>query len=192
MEVVVQGVSTRRVSAITEELCGVSFRKSTVSSLCDGLDARVRAFNERPLEGEYPFVLVDAMFIQSRQDDHVRIRTVLMVSGVRSDGYREILGARIGDSKSFATWDETFRWLRGRGLKGVSLRDFGPAQGFAGSHRQTLPQRDLAALSGASDAQYPGILVLWIEGSCGGGGRRQTGIPGHRSAGGTTEPGGIR
>lgn len=52
MEMVVQGVSTRKVSAITEELCGTSFSKSTVSSLCAGLDVRVRTFNERPLEGE--------------------------------------------------------------------------------------------------------------------------------------------
>lgn len=91
MEMVVQGVSTRKVSAITEELCGASFSKSTVSALCVGLDARVKAFNERRLEGEYPFVLVDAMFIQSRQEDRVLMRTVLIVSGVRSDGVRESL-----------------------------------------------------------------------------------------------------
>ena len=72
MEMVVQGVSTRKVSAITEELCGASFSKSTVSDLCIGLDARVRVFNERCLEAEYPFVLVDALFIQSRQGDQSR------------------------------------------------------------------------------------------------------------------------
>lgn len=121
MEMVVQGVSTRKVSAITEELCGASFSKSTVSSLCAGLDVRVRAFNERRLEDEYPFVLVDALFIQSRQEDRILMRTVLIVSGVRGDGMREILGVRIGDSESFATWDETFRWLRSRGLKGVAF-----------------------------------------------------------------------
>ena len=121
MEMVVQGVSTRKVSAITEELCGASFSKSTVSGLCAGLDARVRAFNERRLDADYPFVLVDALFIQSRQDDRVLMRTVLIVSGVRSDGVREILGVKIGDSESFATWDETFRWLRSRGLNGVSF-----------------------------------------------------------------------
>lgn len=121
MEMVVQGVSTRKVSAITEELCGASFSKSTVSDLCVGLNARVRAFNERCLDAEYPFVLVDALFIQSRQEDRVLMRTVLIVSGIRSDGVREILGVKIGDSESFTTWDETFRWLRGRGLKGVAF-----------------------------------------------------------------------
>jgi len=119
MEMAVQGVSTRKVSAITEELCGASFSKSTVSKLCAGLDVRVRAFNERRLEGEYPFVLVDALFFKSRQDDRVVQRAALVISGIRSDGYREILGVRIGDTESFATWDETFRWLKGRGLQGV-------------------------------------------------------------------------
>ena len=104
MEMVVQGVSTRKVSAITEELCGASFSKSTVSSLCAGLEPRVRAFNERKLEGEFPFVLVDALFIKSRDDDRVVSRAALVVSGIRRDGYREILGVRIGDTESFSTW----------------------------------------------------------------------------------------
>lgn len=120
MEMVVQGVSTRKVSAITEELCGASFSKSTVSALCVGLDARVRGFNERRLDGEYPFVLVDALFIKCRDDDRVVMRAALVVSGVRRDGMREILGVKIGNSESFATWEETFRWLKQRGLKGVA------------------------------------------------------------------------
>ena len=119
MEMVVQGVSTRKVSAITEELCGASFSKSTVSALCAGLDARVRAFNERCLDAIYPFLLVDALFIKSRDDDRVVSRAALIVSGIRHDGIREILGVRIGDTESFATWDETFRWLKARGLAGV-------------------------------------------------------------------------
>ena len=119
MEMVVQGVSTRKVSAITEELCGASFSKSTVSALCAGLDGRVGAFNERRLEGDYPFVLVDALFLKSREGDRVVSRAALVVTGIRSDGYREILGVKIGDTESFATWEETFRWLKGRGLKGV-------------------------------------------------------------------------
>ena len=99
MEMVVQGVSTRKVSAITEELCGASFSKSTVSSLCVGLDARVKAFNERRLESEYPFVLVDAMFIQCRQDDRVRMRTVLIVSGVRTTNMQERLQNQRGQAQ---------------------------------------------------------------------------------------------
>ena len=120
MEMVVNGVSTRKVTNITEELCGASFSKSTVSSLCTGLDARVRAFNERRFDGEdYPFILMDALFFKSREDDRVVSRAALTVSGIREDGFREILGIQIGDTESFSTWDETFRWLKQRGLKGV-------------------------------------------------------------------------
>jgi len=119
MEMVVQGVSTRKVSAITEELCGASFSKSTVSELCVGLDARVKVFNERSLEGEYPFVMVDALFIKSRQGDRVVKRAALIASGIRADGHREILGVQIGDSENYSTWEDMFKWLKGRGLSGV-------------------------------------------------------------------------
>lgn len=119
LEMVVQGVSTRKVSAITEELCGASFSKSTVSALSTELDARVRAFNERRLEATpYPFVLADALFLKSRAEDRVVSRAALVISGIGADGYRQILGVRIGDTESVATWDETFRWLKQRGLKG--------------------------------------------------------------------------
>lgn len=119
MEMVVKGVSTRKVSAITEELCGASFSKSAVSALSVELDARVRAFNERRLGASYPFLIVDALFIKSRAQDRVVSRAALVVSGIRADGYRQILGVKIGDTESAATWDETFRWLKQRGLKGV-------------------------------------------------------------------------
>jgi transposase-like protein len=119
MEMVIKGVSTRKVSAITEELCGASFSKSTVSELCIGLDARVNVFNERRLQGEYPFVMVDALFIKSRQGDRVVKRAALIASGIRTDGHREILGVQIGDSENSTTWEDMFKWLKGRGLCGV-------------------------------------------------------------------------
>ena len=115
MEMVVNGVSTRKVTNITEELCGVSFSKSTVSQLCAGLDPKVRVFNERRLdEAKFPFIMVDATFIKSREGDRVVSRAVLIISGIREDGHREILGLRIGDTESYATWEETFRWLKSR------------------------------------------------------------------------------
>ena len=120
MEMVVNGVSTRKVTNITEELCGVSFSKSTVSQLCVGLDARIKAFNERRLdEHSYPFIMVDAMFFKSRDNDRVVSRAALTISGIRADGYREVLGIKIGETESYATWEEAFKWLRSRGLKGV-------------------------------------------------------------------------
>lgn len=119
MEMVVQGVSTRKVTEITEQLCGVSFSKSTVSQLTVQLDARVRAFNERRLEGSYPFVYIDAMYTKSREADRVVSKAALIASGVTEAGVREVLGVRMGDSENEATWEEMFRWLRDRGLKGV-------------------------------------------------------------------------
>jgi len=119
MEMVVNGVSTRKVTKITEELCGASFSKSTVSQLCLALDGRVAAFNEREL-GAFPFVIVDAMYFKAREGDSVQSKAAMVVSGVNEQGNREILGLRIGDSESEAFWLETFRWLKQRGLKQVS------------------------------------------------------------------------
>lgn len=118
MEMVVNGVSTRKVTRITEELCGASFSKSTVSQLCTALDARVRAFNERRL-GSFPFVLVDAMYLKARNGEAVASKSALIVSGINAEGNREVLGVRIGDSESEAFWLETFRWLKARGLTDV-------------------------------------------------------------------------
>lgn len=119
MEMVVNGVSTRKVSAITEELCGASFSKSTVSQLTAQLEPRVRAFNERKFTKNYPFIIVDALYIKTREDDRVVSKAVLTVSGINEAGYREILGLKIADSESGGTWDDFFIWLKGRGLKGV-------------------------------------------------------------------------
>ncbi|EQD76329.1 transposase, mutator type [mine drainage metagenome] len=102
MEMVVQGVSTRKVTEITESLCGASFAKSTVSALGAGLDPRVRAFNERRLTASDPFVRVDARVLTVREEDRVVSKAALMASGIRADGVREIWGIRIGDSESLA------------------------------------------------------------------------------------------
>jgi transposase-like protein len=122
MEMVLNGVSTRKVTAITEELCGTRFARSTVSQLCTALDRRVYAWNERPLDGHaYPFVIVDALVVKVRRDHAVRATSALMVSGVNADGQRELLGLRLGDSESEGTWTDMFTWLKTRGLHGVEL-----------------------------------------------------------------------
>ena len=122
MEMVVNGVSTRKVTAITEELCGVSFSKSTVSQLCTGLDLRVGAWNERSLnETRYPLVIVDALVIKVRKNKAVRPIIALIAIGVSETGHREILGIRLGDSENEARWNSMFSWLKQRGLKDVFL-----------------------------------------------------------------------
>jgi transposase-like protein len=122
MEMVINGVSTRKVKKITEELCGREFAKSTVSDLTRDLNEQVEAWNERPLdEVEYPFVLVDAMQLKVRRQGAVRSTSALILVGVNEEGYREILGVRIANSETQESWKETFRWLKSRGLRGVEL-----------------------------------------------------------------------
>lgn len=122
MEMVVNGVSTRKVAQITEELCGSEFSKSTVSDLCKRLDPIVHAWNERPLKDQkYPFVMVDAMVIKVREEERVRSRGVMIAVGINAEGYREVLGIMLGDSESEASWSEFFSWLKRRGLCGVDL-----------------------------------------------------------------------
>ena len=122
MEMVINGVSTRKVEMITVELCGEEFSKSTVSDLCKRLDPIVTAWNTRPLkDSRFPFVLVDAMVIKVREDDRVRARGVLIAVGVNQEGTREVLGLMLGDSESEASWNEFFASLKARGLHGVDI-----------------------------------------------------------------------
>jgi transposase-like protein len=121
MEMYLQGVSTRKVSAITEELCGTSFSKSQVSALAGKLDAELAAWRERPLAAAYPYLSVDARYEHVRVDGRVVSQGVLVVAGVRDDGRREVLAVDVADTESEATYQELFRSLKGRGLRGVVL-----------------------------------------------------------------------
>lgn len=139
MEMVVNGISTRKVKRITERLCGHAFSKSTVSELAAGLDTEVEAWNERPLTGAiYPFVWVDAMGIKVRRDGAVRPNSILLITAVNADGYREILGLRVADSESEASWLETFRWLKERGLAGVEIVISDDHQGLVAALRRAF------------------------------------------------------
>jgi transposase-like protein len=123
MEMYLEGVSTRKVKDITEELCGTSFSKSLVSSLAGRLDSELAAWRERPLEAEgYPYLFVDARYEKVRSGGRVVSQGVLVVSAVREpDGFREILAVEVADTESEATYQDLFRTLKARGLKGVKL-----------------------------------------------------------------------
>ncbi len=121
MEMVVNGVSTRKIRRVTEELCGTEFSKSTVSELAKGLDAAVQQWRTRSLaETRYPFLIVDALVLKIRSGA-VRPRSGCVVTGINAAGYREILGFWIGDSESKQTWTAVFTDLKDRGLTGVEL-----------------------------------------------------------------------
>jgi putative transposase len=122
MEMYVEGVSTRKVKEVTEELCGTSFSKSLVSSLAGSLDSELSAWRERRLEAEaYPYLFVDARYEKVRVDGRVVSQGVLVVSAVREDGFWEILAVEVSDTESEATYHELFRSLKRRGLSGVQL-----------------------------------------------------------------------
>jgi len=123
MQMYLEGVSTRKVKDITEELCGTTFSKSLVSSLAGRLDAELAAWRERPLEAEgYPYLFVDARYEKVRVDGRVVSQGVLVVSAVReADGFREILAVEVADTESEATYQDLFRSLKARGLSGVEL-----------------------------------------------------------------------
>ena len=122
MEMYVEGVSTRKVKDITEALCGTSFSKSLVSSLAESLDVELRAWRERRLEGTaYPYLFVDARYEKVRVGHRIVSQRVLIVSAVRDDGFREIVGVEVANTESEATYQDLFRSLKSRGLKGVEL-----------------------------------------------------------------------
>lgn len=119
-EMYVQGVSTRKVKKITEELCGLEISKSQVSALVKGLDAEVQHWRMRPLTKSYPYLVVDARGERIRRDGTVIPQSALVVVGIDAEGYRETLGVWCADSESEASWTAVFRELKERGLSGVS------------------------------------------------------------------------
>jgi|TARA_B100002003_G_C14095093_1_gene526725 transposase-like protein len=120
IEMYVQGVSTRKVKKITEELCGLEISKSQVSSLAKGLDEEVQKWRTSPLTKQYPYLVVDARGERIRRDGSVIPQSVLIVVGIDTEGYREVLGVWCADSESESSWSTVFRELKERGLHGVS------------------------------------------------------------------------
>jgi len=120
IEMYVQGVSTRKVKKITEELCGLEISKSQVSALAKGLDKEVQKWRMRPLTKRYPYLVVDARCERIRRDGSIVPQSALIVVGIDNEGYREVLGVWCADSESEASWSTVFRELKERGLHGVS------------------------------------------------------------------------
>ena len=121
MEMVIQGVSTRKVAEITKKLCGTTFSKSTVSALCNNLDDQVLDFNRRPLTQKYAFVYADAILFKVHRGHVVTSNSLLVAIGIDPSGRREVLGFDIGDSESKASWMDFFSELKQRGLTNVDM-----------------------------------------------------------------------
>jgi putative transposase len=121
MEMYVQGVSTRKVAAVTEKLCGRSFSSQLVSKLAGDLDEKLALWRGRPIEGDHPYIIVDARYEKVREAGRVTSMGVLIAMGVNSEGKRTILSVEVADTENAGTWSELFRRLKGRGLSGVRL-----------------------------------------------------------------------
>jgi transposase-like protein len=119
LEMYVGGVSTRKVSSITEALCGLEVSKSQVSSLTQKLDAEIAQWRMRPLTQSYPYLVVDARYEKVRQGGAVVSQGVLVVCGIDRRGFREVLGCWVAESESEASWGTVFAELKQRGLQGV-------------------------------------------------------------------------
>jgi len=119
-EMYVQGVSTRKVKAITEQLCGVSVSSTQVSNAASLLDSELEKWRERPLS-EYPYLYLDAYYEQVREDGHVRNLAVLVAVGINLDGKRDILGVSVSLSEHEVHWRAFLERLKIRGLGGMQL-----------------------------------------------------------------------
>lgn len=139
-EMYVQGVSTRKVKAITEELCGHSFSASSISGITKKLDDQLAAFASRPLEEDYPYLIVDARYERIRIDGAIRSQAVLIGIGINWDGRRCILGVEVADRESRNSWKAFLLKLRERGLRGVELVVSDDHAGLRAAVREVLPE----------------------------------------------------
>jgi len=139
MEMVIQGVSTRNIQKVTEELCGESFSKSTVSEICKELDVPVKTFKERLLPDKYPFIMADAMYIKVREDHRIRSKALLLAIGINPTGQKEVLGFDVCDAEKTNTWKCFFEGLKSRGLRGVDLVISDSHKGLVESIKECFP-----------------------------------------------------
>lgn len=120
-EMYVQGVSTRKVKAVTEELCGHEFSASTISRINQGLDEELEKFARRRLEEAYPYLVLDARYEKIREEGVIRSRAVLVAIGINWEGRRCVLGVEVANRESQSSWKEFLLDLRQRGLRSVEL-----------------------------------------------------------------------
>jgi len=139
-EMYVQGVSTRKVKSVTEELCGHEFSASTISRINQTLDEELAKFAGRKLEEEYPYLVVDARYEKVREDGVIRSQAVLVAIGINWDGRRCVLGVELASRESQSSWRTFLQGLRERGLSGVQLVVSDDHAGLRKALREVLPE----------------------------------------------------
>jgi putative transposase len=139
-EMYVQGVSTRKVKAITEELCGQEFSASTISAINQRLDEELERFMCRQLQEEYSYVILDARYERVRQEGIISSRAVLVAIGVDWEGRRQVLGVELANRESSSSWKEFILRLKSRGLQGVIFVVSDDHPGLKSAIAQVLPE----------------------------------------------------
>jgi putative transposase len=140
VEMYVQGVSTRKVKAITEELCGHSFSASTVSEATARLDEALQAFFTRRLAEPYPYLILDARYERVREAGVIASQAVLVAIGVDWEGRRQVLGVELANRESHSSWREFVTGLKRRGLAGVEFVVSDDHPGLRAAIREVLPE----------------------------------------------------
>ena len=120
-EMYVQGVSTRKVTAITEELCGHRFSASSISAINKGMDEALARFASRPLDEVYPYLILDARYEKVREDGVIRTQAVLIAIGINWEGQRQVLAVELANRESATSWRDFLVTLKQRGLHGVEF-----------------------------------------------------------------------
>src|SRR5260221_11385597 len=120
-EAYIQGISTRSVDDLVKAMGMSGISKSQVSRLCEDIDQRVKAFLDRPIEGDWPYLWIDATYVKVRQAGRIVSVAVIVAVGVNADGRREVLGMDIGPSEAETFWTAFLRKLARRGVRGVKL-----------------------------------------------------------------------
>jgi putative transposase len=140
IEAYVQGVSTRKLKSVTEELCGHRFSPSTISDMVKRLDDKLKAFSDRALECEYPYLILDARYERVREDGVIRDKAVLIAIGISWEGRREVLAVELAGKESHCSWKALLCSLEVRGLRGVEFVVSDDHKGLRHAIREVLPR----------------------------------------------------
>jgi putative transposase len=139
-EMYVQGVSTRKVKAVTEALCGHEFSASSISAINKSLDESLKAFAERRLEESYPYLILDARYERVREGGVIRGQAVLIAVAVDAEGRRQILAVDLANRESRSSWRDFLSGLKARGLAGVEFVVSDDHEGLKRAIREVLPE----------------------------------------------------
>ena len=135
----VQGVSTRKVAAVTQELCGHEFSASSISAITGRLEEQLAQFSQRPLEGEYPYVILDARYERVRDGGVIVNRAILVALGIDWEGRRQVLAVEYAQRESQSSWKDFLLGLKKRGLTGVRLAVSDDHSGLKAAIKEVLP-----------------------------------------------------